>query len=220
MAISIEDIESGIKFRKIVEIPYSGLLDFIMTQIRKRSAVTLFFWFTCVTFLAMAIYIRITIAGQYALSQIILQTLTGIIIFPLISIPLHEFIHLVPFYLFGARNIRAGMDLSQYIFYVTAHRHVTAPSHFIIVALAPFVIISLIILLLIFSNPGIWKWSLSLFLFLHSTMCAGDFALLNFYWINREKKIYTWDDAEKKIAYFYELNDKPERFYNLDKNYL
>jgi hypothetical protein len=35
-------------------------------------------------------------------------------------------------------------------------------------------------------------------------MCAGDFALLNFYWLNRHKNIYTWDDADQKMAYFYE----------------
>jgi hypothetical protein len=35
-------------------------------------------------------------------------------------------------------------------------------------------------------------------------MCAGDFALLNLYFLNRDKKIYTWDDFDKKEAYFYE----------------
>jgi hypothetical protein len=35
-------------------------------------------------------------------------------------------------------------------------------------------------------------------------MCAGDFALLNFYFLNRDKEIYTWDDVDKKEAYFYE----------------
>jgi len=57
---------------------------------------------------------------------------------------------------------------------------------------------------LVFTLPGLWKWSLSIFLFVHATMCAGDFALLNFYFLNRRKKIYTWDDFDKKIAYFYE----------------
>jgi hypothetical protein len=41
-------------------------------------------------------------------------------------------------------------------------------------------------------------------LFVHATMCAGDFAMLNFYFLNRGKKIYTWDDFDKKMAYFYE----------------
>jgi hypothetical protein len=35
-------------------------------------------------------------------------------------------------------------------------------------------------------------------------MCAGDFALLNFYYLNRDKQIYTWDDADDKTAYYYE----------------
>jgi hypothetical protein len=35
-------------------------------------------------------------------------------------------------------------------------------------------------------------------------MCAGDFALLNLYFVNKDKKIYTWDDLDKKEAYFYE----------------
>ena len=43
-----------------------------------------------------------------------------------------------------------------------------------------------------------------MFLFVHATMCAGDMALLNLYYLNREMKIYTWDDADKKEAYFYE----------------
>ena len=204
MPLRVDDIENGTGFRKMLEIPYSALVDFILDHIRKRSAVTFFFWSVCILFSAFAIYIRIGIAGQYALSMIILHSFTGIVLLPLISVPVHELIHVVSFYLFGARNIRAGMDLRQYIFYVTAHRYVAAPFKFIVVAVLPFLIISLVVLLLIFSIPGTWKWSLAIFLFLHATMCAGDFAMVNFYWLNRDKKIYTWDDAEKKIAYFYE----------------
>ena len=37
-------------------------------------------------------------------------------------------------------------------------------------------------------------------------MCAGDLALINFYYINRNKKIITWDDVSKKEAYFYEYS--------------
>ena len=96
------------------------------------------------------------------------------------------------------------MDFNQFMFYVTAHRHVASPLQFRIVALIPFVIISLSALLLTLYLPGLWKWSFSLFLLAHTTMCAGDFAMLNFYHINKRKKIYTWDDADLKEAYFYE----------------
>ena len=69
------------------------------------------------------------------------------------------------------------MDLKQYLFYVTAHRHVATPRQFRIIAMIPFILISLALIFLILTMPGLWKWSLSLFLFVHTTMCAGDFAL-------------------------------------------
>jgi hypothetical protein len=82
---------------------------------------------------------------------------------------------------------------------------VASPVQFTIVALVPIVIISLGLILCIILLPGLWKWSLSLFLFVHATMCAGDIALLNLYRVNKDKKIFTWDDVEKKEAYFYEM---------------
>jgi hypothetical protein len=154
--------------------------------------------------MVIAAIIGISSLSRFLLISVFLYSLPGFVLLPVLSIPVHEALHVIPYYISGARNIRVGMDLKQYIFYVTAHRHVLSPAKFIIVALVPFLVISMLVIILIFSIPGLWKWSLSLFLFVHTTMCAGDFALLNFYFINRGKKIYTWDDADQKMAYFYE----------------
>jgi hypothetical protein len=163
-----------------------------------------FFWFACLLFLGISIIVRIDIAGYFPLKNTFFHSVLGLIIFPLLCIPLHEGLHVIPFFITGARKIRIGVDLKQYIFYVTAHRHVATSAQFTFVALIPFIIINLALLFLVLLLPGLWKWSLSLFLFVHTTMCAGDFALLNFMWLNRRKKIYTWDDADQKMAYFYE----------------
>jgi hypothetical protein len=162
------------------------------------------FWFLCFLFLCFTVIIRIKVAGNFPITHILFHSFAGLIILPLICIPVHELLHIVPYYLTGARNIRVGMDFKQYLFYVTAHKYVATPLQFRIVAWTPFIIISSGLVFLVFLLPGLWKWSLSLFLFAHATMCAGDFALLNLYYLNRNKKIYTWDDADKKEAYFYE----------------
>jgi uncharacterized membrane protein YpjA len=81
---------------------------------------------------------------------------------------------------------------------------VTSPREFRFVALVPFILISIALIIMIILLPGLWKWSLSLLLFVHTTMCAGDFAMLNFYHVNKTKKIYSWDDADDRKAYFYE----------------
>jgi hypothetical protein len=134
----------------------------------------------------------------------LLHSLLGFILFPVIFIPIHEALHLIPYYLTGARNLRIGMDLKQYLFYVTAHRYVAGPKQFRLVAIFPFALISIILIALLPFVSDLWRWTFSAFLFVHATMCAGDFALLNFYSINSEKEIYTWDDADKKEAYFFE----------------
>jgi Putative zincin peptidase len=204
MAFSVEDLDDQKRFRLFLTIPYTNLVQFVFEYLRKKSGLLYFFCFLCILFLCFAIAIRIEIAGIFPAIHIIFHSVVGLIVLPLICIPLHEFLHVVPYYISGAKNIRVGMDLKQYLFYVTAHRYVASPLQFRIVAWTPFIIISSGLILLIFLLPGLWKWSFSLFLFAHATMCAGDFALLNLYFLNRDKKIYTWDDVDKKEAYFYE----------------
>lgn len=204
MALQVEDLDDQSRFRQILSIPYEDLIHFVLKNLKKRTGLTFFFWSVCLFSLGLTVFARIKIAGYFPVIDIIRHSVLGLIIFPVICIPFHEFIHIIPYYISGARNIRVGMDLKQYLFYVTAHRYVATPLQFITVAVTPFLIISLVFTFLVFLLPGLWKWSLSLFLFAHTTMCAGDFALMNFYFLNRNKKIYTWDDADNKIAYFYE----------------
>lgn len=205
MGYSVGELENRSRFRLLLKIPYNGLLDFVLSYLRRKSLVTVLFWCTCFMFLILALFFRISLAGNFQTKTFLFHSILGLIILPLAAVPIHEIIHIVPYYLFGARDIRAGMDLKQYLFYVTAHRFVLSSGKFITVAVFPFVLFSAAILTyVIFFNAGIWSWSLSLFLFVHSTMCAGDIALLNFIFVNREKKIYTWDDADTKDAFFYE----------------
>jgi hypothetical protein len=204
MTIQVEDLDDKTKYRQVAAISYHDLIPFILDQLRKKSVLMVSYWCLSIFLLLLAVRIRIYISGYFPIDKIFIHSLLGSIILPVLIIPVHELLHILPYWLSGARRIRVGMDLKQYLFYVTAHRYVASPAQFKIVALVPFLAISLASALLIFYLPGLWKWSLSLFLFVHTTMCAGDFALLNFYYINRNKKIYTWDDADQKIAYFYE----------------
>jgi hypothetical protein len=204
MALKVEDLEDNTRFRHLLTISYRDIAFFVLENVRKRTALTMFFWSVCIIFIGLAITVRINFTGYYEPWNIFTHTLLGLIIFPVLIIPVHELLHIIPYLFSGARNIRVGMELRQFIFYVTAHRYVASAWQFRIVAVMPLLIISIITLALVFTLPGLWKWSFSLFLFVHATMCAGDFALLNYYFLNRHRKIYTWDDADLKEAYFYE----------------
>lgn len=204
MALSADDFNDQGRFRHLLTISYSDIVSFVLEYIRRKSVITIFFWSACFFFAGIAVCVRINISGYFEFRRIFMHSLLGLVVFPILVIPLHELLHLVPYFLSGARKIRVGMDLRQYIFYVTAHRHVAAPLEFRIVAVTPFILITLVSAFLVFWLPGLWKWSMSVFLFVHTTMCAGDFAMLNLYHVYRKRKIYTWDDADLKEAYFYE----------------
>lgn len=204
MPVTVDDLNDESRFRHLLTISYNEIITFVLEYVRRLTGLTVFFWSTCMIFFGISIIIRIDIGGMFEYKKILTHTLLGLIVFPILVIPFHEGLHIIPYYISGARKIKIGMDLSQYMFYVTAHRYVAAPLQFKIVALIPFILINLTGLFLVLCLPELWKWSFSLFLLAHSTMCAGDFALLNFYYINRSKKIYTWDDADLKEAYFYE----------------
>jgi hypothetical protein len=204
MALRVEDFDDQSRFRQMQAIHYSDLVTFVLDYLRRKTWLTFFYFSVCMIFIGLALTIRVNISGYFPIKNILLHSLLGFIFFPIVMIPIHEFMHVIPFWMTGAKRIRAGADLKQYIFYVTAHRHVIKARQFRLVALVPFVVITLALLVLILYLPGLWKWSLSVLLFVHTTMCAGDFAMLNFYFINRHRKIYTWDDADEKMAYFYE----------------
>jgi hypothetical protein len=204
MALKVEDILDESKYRQILRLPYDEIVPFVFGQIRIKTDLMVFFWSVCIVFLGFALHFRLAIAGYFQFKEIILHTILGLIALPLVSIPVHELLHIIPFLFTGARKIKIGADFRQYFFYVTVHRHVITTKQFWFVGLTPFLVMNILVIILVIILPGQWKWSLSLLLFVHTTMCAGDFALLNFYRLNRGKKIYTWDDADEKMAYFYE----------------
>jgi hypothetical protein len=204
MALTVEDLEDHSKYRQSLKLPYDEMVPFILDYIRRKSGLMIFFWSCCILFAGLAFTVRLNISGYFPFRQIFYHSIIGFVVLPVLYVPFHELLHVIPYFLTGARRIRIGIDLKQFMFYVTAHRHVSGAPQFRLVALVPFIISSLALIYLVLVLPGLWKWSFSLFLFVHATMCAGDFALLNYYALHKGKKIYTWDDADEKVAYFYE----------------
>src|ERR1035437_4401075 len=135
MAFSVEDLDDQKRFRMILTIPYKNLIQFVFEYLKKKSGLTSLYWSICLIFLFLTLYIRIKVAGDFPPTHILFHSAIGSIILPLICIPVHEFLHIIPYCLSGAKNIRVGMDLKQYLFYVSAHRHVATPLQFRIVAL-------------------------------------------------------------------------------------
>jgi len=45
-------------------------------------------------------------------------------------------------------------------------------------------------------------------LFMHATAASGDFAILSYLWEQRDKTIYTYDDADTRKSYFFIMKEE------------
>ena len=84
-----------------------------------------------------------------------------------------------------------------------ADKYVANKREFQIVALAPVLVISTILITCIFLLNENWKLSVMATLLAHTAMCSGDFGLLSYFDYHRDKDIVTYDEVESNISYFY-----------------
>ncbi len=199
----IEELEEGPGYVKVLTLKYGEIAPFVLGNLTRFSLPMAIIWVTAAISLSLSAWYWPGLKFPSGDPRVIKGLVTGLVFIPLLLIPVHEGLHLIPFRLAGARDIRMGTDLRQGIVYVTAHRFVAGTGFFTLVAMTPFLTITAgIIIIMVFSPPW-WKWVLSLALLIHTTMCAGDAALIGYMCGFKNRRAYTWDDADKKEAYFY-----------------
>ncbi len=118
-------------------------------------------------------------------------------------IPLHEYIHVLAYKSQGAEKTSYDVNWKKFYFMAVADKFVVSKKEFQIIALAPFVsITAVLILLFVFSTP-VWSFALLGMLLTHTAFTSGDFALLSYFEYHKEKEIVSYDDKENGISYFY-----------------
>ena len=118
-------------------------------------------------------------------------------------IPVHEWIHGLAYKFVGAPKVTYGANLKKFYFYAVADHFVVKSSEFRIIALAPFVIINILVIVATFFVSIEIQWFLLGVLLIHTAACSSDFAMLSYYSRYKEEEIYTFDDVKGKISYFY-----------------
>jgi len=84
-----------------------------------------------------------------------------------------------------------------------ADKFVTNKKEFEVVDLAPFVIITTALTLLLFFVHSKWTLTVVSVLIALTAMCPGDFGLLSHFEINKEKQVVSYDDVVNKVSYLY-----------------
>jgi hypothetical protein len=125
------------------------------------------------------------------------------LVLALLLVPIHEFIHVLAYKSQGAVSTSYDANLKKLYFLAIADQFVANALEFQIIALAPFVVVSSILLLLLIFVPLLWSFTILGLLFMHTSFCSGDFGLLSYFEHHKDKEMVTYDDKTYGISYFY-----------------
>lgn len=118
-------------------------------------------------------------------------------------LPLHEYIHVLAYRSQGAKNTSYDANLRKFYFLAVADQFVASRKEFQFVALAPFVVISTVLLVIFFFTTPLWTMTVLSIYLTHTAFCSGDFGLLSYFDFNKDKEVVTYDDRAGKVSYFY-----------------
>ncbi len=186
-------------------LEHNDLVAFVKDYVFRRNPVMVFYWgFNAVLILS-------ALAGMF-LTNIPLGLVTarfflGFAAFVLV-IPVHEAIHGIGYKLAGAPTVQYKAIWRKLVFYAMADRFVTRSQPFFLLAIAPFLILNTLLVVLAFTLPDAWNWLAIGLLVMHTSGCSGDFALMSYFWEHRKQDPVTYDEVDNGVTWFYLRNPR------------
>jgi len=181
---------------------HEELPTFLRKYLNKRTKISILYYITNFTLLIIisALFIFDIKTKNFDIIDWFLNLFVGFSI-AILLIPLHEFLHVLAYKSQGAKNTSFDANLKKFYFMALADNFVASKEEFKVIALAPFIVITTILILFLLTTP--WKLTILSIMLCHSAMSSGDFALISYFEYHKDKEIVTYDDVAKKISYFY-----------------
>ncbi len=178
----------------------NNVLGFIRQELEQKSYWLRGFQLLLAFLLSMGIafaYIDIS-RGAAWFYDVLLPLGFGLLAMLVMVIP-HEIIHGIAYKMTGAQKVIYGADWKQMVFHASAPYHPINFKEMLLVALAPFVVITSLLVIGLSTASGSWWWAFYGLLLIHTQGCFGDFAMVNFF--ARQSRPYDWvtfDDSGKE----------------------
>lgn len=191
-------------YQLLDQLDHKELVPFIRTYIKKRTKFSLIYNLSNALCFAFAGYcfIRGFKSTEYNFGVNLSHFSYGIAL-AFLFLPVHEYIHVLAYKSKGALNTSYSANLRKFYFMALADQFVANKKEFAIIALAPFTIISSVLILGIILSPAAFTITFAGSLLTHTAMCSGDFGLLSYFDYHKDKEVLTYDDIESKTTFFY-----------------
>jgi hypothetical protein len=195
------DLQNDPRYKLLMNIPFKKLGSFVMAYYFKRQTWITLAHYAFVTVVLIA-WLLSGIRENYSPIEWFIYYGWAVLLFLGLA-AIHELIHLVAYRAFGAPQVKIKISWREATGYVIAPDFIIGSRDLGWVLVAPFLLISFALLVTLFVLPAYRYVQLGL-IWLHTSGCAGDFAMLSFLWLHRKHLIFNYDDEESQTKYFYE----------------
>lgn len=194
------------RYRKVLEIQHEDISNFIAGQLQPNNFTMQFFYaFNIILIVSFLLSVCKDIGVvSFSFFSALLVFLAGIPLFLILLVPLHEMLHALVFFFLGTRKVRIVPRWEKLMVYAIADKFVLNFKELVFLALTPFVLINIGLIVLLFVISGVWKYAVWSALFFHATGCIGDFALLGYLSHNNPSKTVNYDDFSEQKTFFFE----------------
>jgi len=198
------DLQDENRFKMLVTLGHDDITPFVGEYYwKRRNWLILSHYF--ITLVSLAIWVFV---GVYQGSDLVhwLIIMGAALLAFILLVPIHEAIHGAVYWLLGAKDIRFSVSLKEFYAYAIANQFIADRRELTWIALAPFIILNAALLAasIIYSDYSFFLLGV---LLIHIGGTSGDWAILNFFWVNRDKNVYTYDDADERKSYFFQKID-------------
>lgn len=190
------------------KLEHNELVPFIRTYIKKKNKYSIFYNVSnVVLFILAGVYFVYDYnTTSFSFADKFAHFAYGLAL-AFALVPIHEYIHVLAYKSQGAKNTSYDVNLKKFFFMALADKFVANKREFEVVALAPFVCISTVLVVLFFVVSSTWTLTIIGILLAHTAMCSGDFGLLSYFEFHKSKGVVTFDDIKNKVSYFYGLRE-------------
>jgi len=203
MRIDPKDLESS-GYVLMDQLDHQQLILFVREYLRKATGAAMAY--TAINLLILAFVVVLfwmeIESGRGTVGELFTRLAYGMAI-AFALVPIHELIHGIAYKGLGAPRTSYAMNLPKFYFLAMADRFVANRREFRIVALAPFMTITLVGAVVFAMADLPVRFMVLGMVMTHTAFCSGDFGLLSYFEYHAHRDPVTYDDRASGLTFFY-----------------
>jgi hypothetical protein len=199
MRLSPTDLLDSSRYQMVGELEMHNPGPFFNENAKDSQITNAFF---LLVLISLGILTGVSVVKIFQDPRILWQIVAACVSVFIVLLPLHEAIHALAYKIIGAADIRFSYAWRKLAVFTCAHRFVIGIREVIPLAIAPFLLISLLLLALLYALPS-YRFLVLWTLVIHTSLCGGDMILIGYALRNYHREIYNYDDVEIGKSYFF-----------------